>query len=325
MKITIVDIRHWDSMGSLRNSAVLLFFNKLYWYGYPLTTILALVTVSLFNKTNVGVWKETNKIDNVIKEMSLNKELREENRKIWCSTNFVILPYVLHYVILNSPHWTWFEAVQTFTLSIVNLSVKVQYYTFISHIARRFAIFNDFLEKTAKTFVTSKNYELGAKIVLLADQHKLLVDLARIVNKIYSFLLFSYICFDSVIVITHIYLLLHVTVGGSTLEQIKNTLHLILPNLFSAVFDLWLLTSCSSVVCIEANATNAVLYELTSGSENTISPNRIKQISFHLMNNKLSITALALFNVDFTMVYSVSYTVCPQIHSQHGYLPYYER
>ncbi|KAF5300082.1 hypothetical protein FQA39_LY11274 [Lamprigera yunnana] len=306
IKVTIVDIPHWDSMGSLRNSAVLLLFNKLYWYGYPFTTISALVIVSLFNKTSVGVWKETNRIDNVIKEMSLNRELREQNRRILYRTNFAILPYVLHYVILNIYQPTWLNVLQNFTFSIISLSGKVQYYTFVSHIARRFTIFNDFLKKTTKkAFVTSKNYELGEKIVLVVDQHKLLVDLTRIVNKIYSFLLFSYICFDSVIVISHIYFLLHLTVGGSTLEQMKIVMYLILPNMFSAAFDLWILTSCSSVVCIEANATNAILHEITSGSQNTIPPSRIKQISFHLMNNKLTITALELFNVDFTMVYSI--------------------
>ncbi|KAF5300086.1 hypothetical protein FQA39_LY11278 [Lamprigera yunnana] len=305
IKVTIIDIPGWDRMGSFSNSTVLLCLSKSYSYGYPLNAISAVVILSLFNKTSVSVWKEINRIDNIIEKLGFQKKLRKQNRRIWYRSSFAILEYVLQYIILLTYEWRWFEVVHHFTFFIICVSVKVQYYTFVSSIAGRFTVLNSFLKKTVNAFAPRKCNELGKKVILVIEQHKRLVALARTINKIYSFLLFSYIGFDSVILITHSYSLLNLTLHKISVEEMTYTLHIIIPNLFSAAFNLYLLASCSNVVCTEANATKGILQELTNHPQSTISTNTIKQISFHLMNNKLSITAFKLFNVDFAIIYSI--------------------
>ncbi|KAF5300085.1 hypothetical protein FQA39_LY11277 [Lamprigera yunnana] len=420
IRSTIIYIGVSQDTTFYRSSIILLFLSKVHIYGYPITTISSIAIAQIFNKTNIYVWKEINKIDDIIEKLGIQQKLLNQKRKIRYKSNVIITFYILQCILSTTENYMGYEILAQATISIINGPIKVQYYTFVNNIRGRFTILNNFLRKKLKTSSKRKYYELSEKVTIITDQHKrltklartinktysfllltyicfnigivithsyllifvslskrsleqillilysnlpslffaafelyiiascsslvcseanatkvifselvinpqnaiaanavsckklhilyqhkLLVDLARIVNKIYSFLLFSYICFDSVIVITHIYLLLHITVGGSTSEEMKNVVHLILPNMFSAAFDLWLLTSCSTVVCIEANATNEILYGITNDPQNTILPNRIIQISFHLMNNKLSITALKIFNVNFTMVYSI--------------------
>ncbi|KAF5300081.1 hypothetical protein FQA39_LY11273 [Lamprigera yunnana] len=82
-------------------------------------------------------------------------------------------------------------------------------------------------------------------------------------------------------------------------------LYYILPGLLSASFELYFMASCSSFVCSEANATKAIFYEIIVDSQNAVAVNNIKQILFHLMNNKLSIMAMNVFDLDFTIIYSI--------------------
>ncbi|KAF5300088.1 hypothetical protein FQA39_LY11280 [Lamprigera yunnana] len=244
-------------------------------------------------------------IDSVIKNLSLQEKLLKQDCRIRYRSNIIILHDVLQYVILLTRGWNWFENMEYFILFTLIVSTKAQYYTFLSSIGVRFTVFNYFLKKTAQSPLTKNRQKLCETVILVIDQHRRLVNLARTINKIYSFMLLVYISFDVGVLITHSYLLVYVILKGSSLEELTHITYITIPDLFSSAFELYVIASCSAFVCLEANVTKAILHELTVNSKKVISANRIKLISYQLMNDKLNIMAMKLFNVDFGMIYSI--------------------
>ncbi|KAF5300084.1 hypothetical protein FQA39_LY11276 [Lamprigera yunnana] len=287
-----------------RSSAILSFISQVYVYGYPTITIIAMLIDQSANETNIYVWKEINKIDDTLETLGLQEKVINQNRKTRFISNVFIVYYILQFVIVIAEHHTWYQLLSTIGVVFINGLVKVQYYIFISSIRQRIRILNNFLKKKLKTSLPGKHYKLSEKVTIVIDEHTLLTNLARTINKTNSILLFTYICLNVGLVITHSYMLIYVSVTLN-LKEMARVLYNILPNLLSVCFELYFMTSCSSSVCSEANATKAIFYEIVVDSQNTVATNIIKQTSFHLMNNKLSITAMKLFNVDFTMIYSI--------------------
>lgn len=251
----------------LEKSGIIVFITNIYLHGINIMPVCMFIITQIFAKTKITVLKGINDIDLTLKKMGLQSALSESNYILWKYTIILLtILYFLNFVIIAVVTLIFYAfpiyQMVTYLFSyIINMIVKLQYYSWTVVLRERFKILNNLLQMKITESSTKVKYPpdedlFSQDIEMIAEQHKRLTKTARSINLCYSFPLLSIASFNFVVLITQGYILIYVLTLGHTEDSnqdygnnflIVNSLQFVL----TSAFELFVLIRFTTLMCFQ--------------------------------------------------------------------------
>ncbi|KAH0821832.1 hypothetical protein GEV33_000959 [Tenebrio molitor] len=245
-------------------------------------------------------------VDCLLTSMDQQESVSKMNRK---HQRFVIILMVVHnlcfatlaeiYTAWVNPHASLhFFIVYTYP-RLVCSTVNIKFVVYASILRGRFKIINDFISAKLST-----DRDFCEQLTRVVSLHKLLVQLSRQLNSIFSLhlLMWLAICFG--LLVGDLYAGLYVIFFDS-----RSAFHLALilityKNCVVSAFDIWSFAKMCNELSHEANRTKVAILKVKVDVKQHNERDLVAKSVLKLMNNKLEMTAHKLFTINNNLLFS---------------------